>query len=442
LGAFPVSDDLIGILGSLPDDANPDGILAGLADEANPQGILAGLADDPNVNGILEGLPAEANVNGLLEGLPEEKRYTAGKGAKQQLNYYSDLKSNPNETPQQYMKSAPKGNQASGHYVAQTKARKQSLLMLRQMSLRQMQRARVTALRRLQTLKMEGEEVACGVVACNPDKGCASKAFASCLAEVRQTPAKEKELLDMHRAEVLKLAREHKDVLAVKQLSAQQCVVESCSAEGCNNDRFKGCIKQHVARAKKATLELRVLHNKRALVLRKLLAQRRAEYLKLSPEQRKAYLKALHAKRAKALAAIKAKGKAVPQANGKQKADPVPKIADVKVEVKKAPTKSKQADAKKADAKGKSATKPPVHKADAKKTEQTKRADTTQKPVAKATAPKAADAKQTVSAPVKASAKKTAAKKAHAKQGKTQGKKMKTLENGSNKLFELITGSH
>jgi len=160
------------------------------------------------------------------------------------------------------------------HCVPQTKARKQSLFltknywaaprlntgMLRQMSLRQMQqRARFIALRRLQAqgqilkqLKVQGEEVACGVVACNPDKGCESQAFTSCMAEVKQMPAKEKELLDMHRSEVLKLAMEHKDMLAVKQLSAQQCVVESCTGAGCNDDKFKGCIKQRVAAAEQS----------------------------------------------------------------------------------------------------------------------------------------------------------------------------------------------
>ena len=353
--------------------------------------------------------------------------------------------------------------------MAQTKGRKQSLLltknywaaprlntgMLRQMPLRQMQqRARFIALRRLQAqgqilkeLKFQGEEVACGVVACNPDKGCESQAFSSCMAEVKQMPAKEKELLDMHRSEVLKLAMEHKDMLAVKQLSAQQCVVESCTGAGCNDDKFKGCIKQRVAAAEqspktglramvhnmRAVTLLKLLHNKRALALRKLLAQRRAAFLKMSPEKRKAYLKALQAQRAKRLAAINArKGKAM-QAKAKAPTGKQPYAKKMDADVKHAPTK--QADVKKARASWDYAPFeaqphwkcPDAHSvvngkcvpaADSKGNEEAKKAKSPQsKLLAKKTvtapekAPKA-DAKQTV--PKQADAKKSAPKKADA----------------------------
>ena len=51
----------------------------------------------------------------------------------------------------------------------------------------------------------------------------------SLLAQVAAEPGKERELLDMQRAEVVKLAEERKNVLAVKQLSSKQCVIETCS---------------------------------------------------------------------------------------------------------------------------------------------------------------------------------------------------------------------
>ena len=92
------------------------------------------------------------------------------------------------------------------------------------------------------------------MVACNPDKGCDSNSFKSCLAQVcacacacvrvcvcvcglrnwllaqvAAEPGKERELLDMQRAEVVKLAEERKNVLVVKQLSSKQCVLQTCS---------------------------------------------------------------------------------------------------------------------------------------------------------------------------------------------------------------------
>jgi len=96
LGAFPVDSSLVGELGSVADAKNPGGVLSVLP--ASKEG------------------PA-----GILDGLPAEKRFSAAakRGKKQQLNYYSDLKTKPNETPQQYMMSAPKGSKGTGHYVAQ-----------------------------------------------------------------------------------------------------------------------------------------------------------------------------------------------------------------------------------------------------------------------------------------------------------------------------------
>ena len=149
----------------LPDEANLNGILEGLPDEANPDGILAGLSEEKNLElGELGTLEDEANPNGILDGLKGKRAQLKSK--RQQLNYYTDLKHNPNETPAQYQKSAGTNDKGKGHYVAQTKARKQSLLMLRQMSLaqaRQQQLARVRAARLVQMLKVEGQEVACGV---------------------------------------------------------------------------------------------------------------------------------------------------------------------------------------------------------------------------------------------------------------------------------------
>merc|ERR1711865_945117 len=102
------------------------------------------------------------------------------------------------------------------------------------------------------------------------------------------------------------MGKENKQLLAVKQLSAQKCVVQTCSDEGCDNSKFVGCIKDHVLKAEKATMQLRVLHNKRAIMLRKMLAARRAAFLKLSPEKRAAYVKAVKAKESKNFVAAKA----------------------------------------------------------------------------------------------------------------------------------------
>ena len=468
-----------------------------------PDGILAGLSEEKNLElGELGTLEDEANPNGILDGLKGKRAQLKSK--RQQLNYYTDLKHNPNETPAQYQKSAGTNDKGKGHYVAQTKARKQSLLMLRQMSLaqaRQQQLARVRAARLVQMLKVEGQEVACGVVACNPDKGCDAAAFTSCLAEVKQEPVKEKELLDMHRAEVLKLVKENRQLLAVKQLSAQQCVVETCSDEGCDNSKFVGCIQTHVKNAEKATMELRLLHNKRAMMLRKVLAERRAAVAKMSPAKRAAYIEAiahrreallkkmspekrvayLKGLRAKALAAKKhmAAANKKQKHGGADKADdrkPAPKAADAKVtsDPKKAHAKKlapKGADAQKKAPKGADAKKLAPKAADAKKAPVSTAAEV-KKPSQKSAdskkvpAPKAADAKKKADAhkttktvaegskpkgsaeahkSKKVGAEKKAPKKADAKavgkKGAVQGAKVVKGEHGSNELLRLITGA-
>jgi hypothetical protein len=486
LGQFPVSTDLVGMLGGLPDEPYPEGILMGLPDDPNPEGILAGLPDEANPEGILAGLAEEKNLelgelgtladaahpNGILDGLRGKKAQLKSKkqlkGTKQQLNYYTDLKHNPNETPAQYQKSAGKGDKGKGHYVAQTKARKQSLLMLRRMSLaqgRQQQLARLRAARLVQMLKVEGQEVACGVVACNPDKGCDAQSFRSCLAEVKQQPIKEKELLDMHRAEVLKLVKENKQLLAVKQLSAQQCVVETCSDEGCDNSKFVTCIQHHVKTAEKATMELRLLHNKRAVMLRKILAQRRAAFAKLSPEKRAAYIEAIAQrreallkkmspeKRVAYLKALRAKAVAAKKHMAAKKHGGADKTADAK-----GTADPKKADAKKPAPKAADAKKAPVSKAAEAKKPSQKTADSKKVP-----APKAADAKKKADAHKgktaaasnpkesaearksnKVGAEKKAPKKADAKvvgkKGAVQGAKT-AKEHGSNELLRLITGA-
>ena len=55
--------------------------------------------------------------------------------------------------------------------------------------------------------------------------------------------------------QVVKLVRANKQLLAVKQLAAQQCVVESCNeADGCDNSRFVDCVKGHILKAQKVRL--------------------------------------------------------------------------------------------------------------------------------------------------------------------------------------------
>ena len=470
LGQFPVSKILEGSLGSFESDSNLAGMLGGLPDEDNiAQGELGTLPDEASFSG-----KKQMRRSGLKQRYP--KGY-ATKGFAQKLNYYSDLKASPHETPQQYLQTAGRGkgtkggghyvaalslHHIGGHYVPQTKGRKQSLLMLKHMSLKQKQMQRVRVMRLAQMLKVQGQEVACGVVACNPDQGCNSQAFASCLAEVKQSPFKEKELLDMHRAEVLKLVKENKQLLAVKQLSAQRCVVETCSEQGCDNSKFVGCIKNHVLTAEKATVQLRMLRNKHALVLRKMLAARHAAFLKLSREKRAAYIHAVKAKQYKKMQYNK-----MPSAKAAQVKKQVPKKSDAKkTHARKADAKKtlpKQADAKKAEPKKADAIKTEPKqaeakriepkKADAKKTKpkeadanktMPKKADAKKSPPNKADAnksqPKQADA--TIQAPHKSAATKQAPSKADAKTQAPQSAApvSKIEEHGSNELLKLMTG--
>ena len=359
LGAYPVSKDLVGILGGLPDEENlMEGELSTLPDEPNLMegelgefpvskdlvGILGGLPDEPNLKegelstfpvskdvvGILGGLPAEPNLKlGELGTLAEEKNLALGElgtvpeEANLELGELGSVKKGEVQSLQQTARHMRNGRLAGSEAARASKARKQSLMLLapqrmlemrRVMALRQQRAQRLRALMLLRLLKVEGQEVACGVAACNPDRGCVSSVFHSCLAEVKENPAKEKQLLDMHRAEVVKLLKEHKQTLAAKQLAAQQCVVKSCNeANGCNNQGFVGCVERQVSRARKVAMALR---QRAVLQLRETLAARRAAFNRMTPEQQAAYRKAaakfLEARKAEvaARAAVIAAGKA------------------------------------------------------------------------------------------------------------------------------------
>ena len=146
------------MLGAFPTDSNSAGPLASLPDEANKDGILAGLKD--------------AKTQNL-----QKKQEATG---------------------------ADKDDGIKSHKGSADKGRKQSLFMIpvqRMLALRQ-QAMRVRAVQLVQVLKAEGHEIACGIAACNPDKGCDNTAFVSCIKQVQAAPAEEQKLLDMHRAEV------------------------------------------------------------------------------------------------------------------------------------------------------------------------------------------------------------------------------------------------